>query len=156
MPKITANLIVDSIEASLPFWVERLGFTRTVEVPEGDALGFVILHRGALEVMLQSRASVAKDVPPLAAGPHHATLYVEVDDLGPIRKALDGWPTVVPERTTAYGARELIVRDPGGHVVFFAAHERLSVEARLAIPVHIMARHVEPRRGPAGGAPRRR
>jgi hypothetical protein len=29
---------------------------------------------------------------------------------------------VVPERTTFYGARELIVRDPAGNVVFFAEH----------------------------------
>lgn len=122
MKKLTPNLIVPSIEACLPFWVGRLGFEKTVEVPEGDHLGFVILHRGAVELMLQSVASVANDVPPLAAGAHHAVLYLEVEDLAPIRAALDGWPEVVPERSTAYGAREIIVRDPAGHTVFFAAH----------------------------------
>jgi hypothetical protein len=29
----------------------------------------------------------------------------------------------VPERTTFYGAREIIVRDPSGNVLAFAAHE---------------------------------
>ena len=43
--KITPVLIVDEIEKSLPFWIERMGFTKTVEVPEGDGLGFVIVVR---------------------------------------------------------------------------------------------------------------
>jgi uncharacterized glyoxalase superfamily protein PhnB len=124
MKKLTPNLIVESIEACLPFWVDRLGFARTAEVPHGSQLGFVILTRGKLELMLQSRASLKDDVAALAegAGAHFAVLYFEVDDLAPIRAALEGWPRVVPERTTFYGAREIIVRDPAGHAVFFGAH----------------------------------
>ena len=123
MKKLTPNLIVDQIETCLPFY-ERLGFTKTVEVPAGDRLGFVILHRGDLELMLQTRASVATDVAALADGPYRSVLYVEVEHLAPIREALGATPLVVPERTTFYGARELIVRDPAGNVVFFASHEK--------------------------------
>jgi catechol 2,3-dioxygenase-like lactoylglutathione lyase family enzyme len=113
---------VESVEDCLRFWVDRLGFQKTVEVPEGERLGFVILKRGELELMLQSRASVLKDVPAIADGPHRAVLYLEVADLGPIRTALEGWPRATPERSTFYGTREIIVRDPAGNVVFFAAH----------------------------------
>jgi len=123
MKKLTPNLIVDSVEDGLAFWVDRLGFEKTVEVPHEDRLGFVIIQRGDLELMLQSRASLQKDVPPIADGAHRAVLYLEVDDLAPIRKALKGWPSVIPERTTFYGAREIIVRDPAGHVVFFSVHQ---------------------------------
>jgi uncharacterized glyoxalase superfamily protein PhnB len=118
--KLTPNLIVDRIEDCLPFWVKRLGFEKTVEVPDGDRLGFVILKRESIELMLQSRASLEKDVPQIAGGA--AVLYLEVPDLAPIRAALEGWPRVMPERTTFYGAREIIVKDPAGHAVFFAAH----------------------------------
>ena len=69
--------------------------------------------------MLQTRASLAEDVAPIAGGPYRAVLYVEVSDLAPIRAALAGWPLVVPERTTPYGARELIVADPAGNHVRF-------------------------------------
>jgi uncharacterized glyoxalase superfamily protein PhnB len=123
MNKLTPNLIVESIEACLPFWVDRLGFEKVTEVPDGERLGFAILRRGALELMLQTRASLAKDVPPIADGSHRAVLYIQVDDLAGIGTALEGWPRVVPERTTFYGAREIIVRDPEGHVVFVASHE---------------------------------
>src|SRR5689334_5283104 len=100
MKSIVANLIVESIENCLPFYVERLGFEKTVEVPHEDKIGFAILKRGALELMLQSRASVAADIAGLAGDAFRAALYIEVEALAPIRKALDGWPRVVPERTT--------------------------------------------------------
>ena len=61
--KITANLFVDAIEPCLEFWVGRLGFEKTVEVPEEGRLGFVILQREGAEVMLQTRSSVRADVP---------------------------------------------------------------------------------------------
>ena len=63
--KITPVLYVDKIEDSLSFWMERLGFQKTVEVPEGEALGFVILVKENEEVMLQSWASLRKDAPHL-------------------------------------------------------------------------------------------
>jgi uncharacterized glyoxalase superfamily protein PhnB len=122
MKKLTPNLIVEAIEDALPFWCDRLGFSRKLEVPHEGRLGFVILERGDIELMLQSRASLSKDVPAIAEGPHRTVLYLEVPELAPIRKALEGWPLVTPERTTFYGAREIIVKDPAGHVVFFSAH----------------------------------
>lgn len=122
MKKITTNLIVDSVEACLPFWVHRLGFQKTVEVPHDGQIGFVILQKDTVEVMLQSRASLAGDVAVLAAEPSRAVLYIEVADLAPVRTALADWPHVIPERTTFYGTREIIVRDPAGNVVFFSMH----------------------------------
>ena len=44
--KITSMIYVPAIEPSLKFWMDQLGFTKTVEVPEGDKLGFVILMQG--------------------------------------------------------------------------------------------------------------
>jgi hypothetical protein len=121
--RITCNLIVESIEDCLPFWIDRLGFAKVAEVPHEDRLGFVILMHGEVELMLQTRASVAADVPEAAEGPYRTSLYVHVEELEPIRKGLEGWPRVIPERTTFYGAREIIVRDPAGNVVAFAARE---------------------------------
>jgi catechol 2,3-dioxygenase-like lactoylglutathione lyase family enzyme len=122
MKRITPNLIVDKIEDCLPFWVDRLGFETTVQVPHGNTLGFVILERGPSDLMLQSRASLEKDVPEIADGPYRSVVYFEVSDLGSIRDSLKDWPKAVPERTTFYGAREIIVRDPAGHVIFFSSH----------------------------------
>ncbi|MFW6078722.1 MAG: hypothetical protein ACODAE_03825, partial [Gemmatimonadota bacterium] len=77
--KITPLLYVEEIEPVLPFWVDRLGFEVTAEVPEGDRLGFVILARDGEEVMYQTRASVESDLPALADSPMRGSiLFIEV------------------------------------------------------------------------------
>jgi uncharacterized glyoxalase superfamily protein PhnB len=121
--KITPVLIVEEVEKSLPFWVDRMGFEKTVEVPEGDRLGFVILVRAGAELMLQSTESVRKDQPQFApkSNASAAALFIEVEDFADLRKRIEGYPIDMAERTTFYGMREIGVREPGGHVVIFAA-----------------------------------
>jgi hypothetical protein len=120
LSKLTPILLVDAIEPCLPFW-DKLGFTKTTEVPEGDKLGFVILEKGGIEVMLQTLHSVEADVPSMANIPRGGSvLFIEVKDIGAIEKAMEGYETLVPRRKTFYGADELFVREPGGHAVGFA------------------------------------
>lgn len=123
--RLTPVLMVEAIEPVLDFWIKRLGFTRTTEVPHEGQLGFVILEKDGIEIMYQTRASVAADIAPLAASPMKGTfLFLQVDDLDAIEKALTGVAPVVPRRTTFYGADELIVREPAGNVVTFAQFAR--------------------------------
>ena len=129
MPEIrksTPVLIVDAIEPSLPFWQERLGLERPVEVPDGDRLGFVILTNGAIEIMYQTRASVAKDSPAHAAAFDNdkTFLFVEVSDMDTLASALQGFEIVTPRRETFYGSTEIGYREPGGHFVTFAQIKR--------------------------------
>ena len=123
--KSTPVLLVDAIEPSLSFWEQRLGFERPVEVPHGDALGFVILTNGAVEVMYQTAASVGADAPALLRDwrGDKSFLYIEVGDIDAIATALDGCEIVLPRRKTFYGANEIGYREPGGHFVTFAQME---------------------------------
>jgi len=118
--KLTPVLVVDQVEPCAAFWTGPLGFARTAEVPHDGELGFVILQRDAVEIMVQSRASVAADLPELAAGVHRTVLYIEVDDLDAVEAAVAGAEVVQPRRTTFYGMMEIGVREPGGNVVIFA------------------------------------
>jgi uncharacterized glyoxalase superfamily protein PhnB len=124
--KLTPVLFVEKIESVFAFWIQHLGFIKTVEVPDGDKLAFVILQQGTAEVMYQSFASVDKDVPAIAAdirkGP--TFLYLEVDDLGAVKAATAGMDVYMPERTTFYGSREIGVKDPAGHFITFAHFEK--------------------------------
>ncbi len=121
--KITPVLMVDEIEKSLPFWIDRIGFTKTVDVPEGDRLGFAILVKDGAELMLQSIESVRKDAPQFAPAAHsfNVGLFIEVEDFTDILKRLEGYPIALPDRTTFYGMREIGIHEPGGHIVIFAA-----------------------------------
>jgi uncharacterized glyoxalase superfamily protein PhnB len=121
--RITPVLLVDAIEPQLHFWMDRLGFTKTIEVPHGEKLGFVAFQKGPAEVMYQTYASVEQDAPPAMAaaarkGPTY--LYMEVDDLNVVLAATKDLPKVMPERTAFYGMREFAVQDPAGHFITFA------------------------------------
>ena len=120
--KLTPVLMVDAIEPCLPLWIDRLGWTKTVEVPEGDALGFVILAKDGAEVMYQTWMSVEKDVghaPKRAVGTS-VGLFIEVSILDEIVEQLEGVPLVLPRRRTFYGMHEIGVAEAGGHTVVFA------------------------------------
>jgi hypothetical protein len=123
--KITPVLIVEELEESLPFWIGRMGFEKTVEVPDGNRLGFAILVRGGAELMLQSVSSVRQDAPVFAPKDesHTVGLFIEVDDFADTRRRLEGYPIALPERTTFYGMHEIGVFEPGGHTVVFAARQ---------------------------------
>jgi uncharacterized glyoxalase superfamily protein PhnB len=121
--KSTPVLHVKSVEPSLRFWTERFGFKKTVEVPEGDHLGFVALENGAVEVMYQTYAGMQADAAnPLAKavdqGP--SFLFMEVADIISVANALKGVEVVQPIHETFYGSKEIVVKEPGGHFVIFA------------------------------------
>lgn len=125
--KLTPVLVVPAIEPLLPLW-EALGFARTAEVPHGDRLGFVILARENVELMLQTIDSVRADEPRALDGPvapGATSLFLEVDDLDAIvAKLPSGTDIFVERRTTPYGATETFIRDGAGNVVIFAQFAR--------------------------------
>ncbi len=120
--KITSLLFAEEIEPCLKFWMERLGFEKTIDVPEGNKLAFAILQKDGVELMYQTYSSAEKDIsavsPEVRKGP--SFLYVEVENLDHIISAMKGAEVVMPVRTTFYGAREIGIRDPTGHIVTFA------------------------------------
>lgn len=120
--KITPVLVVPSIESVLPLY-EALGFTRTVEVPHGDALGFVSLKHDDAELMLQSVDSVRADEPRVLDGNStpRTSLFVEVPSLDDaVAKLPAGTDVFVERRTTFYGATETFLRDGAGNVIVLA------------------------------------
>ena len=126
--KITPVLFAQEIEPCLKFWVERFGFQKIAEVPDGDRLAFAMLQKGTVELMYQSYASADKDVgttisQQVRKGP--TFLYVEVDNLDETINAVKGTEVVMPKRKTFYGSTEIGIKDPAGHYVTFAefAHQ---------------------------------
>ncbi|MEP6492690.1 MAG: hypothetical protein ABJF01_08435 [bacterium] len=120
--KLTPVLLVDAIEPCLPLWIDRLGWTKTAEVPEGDTLGFALLAKDGVEVMYQTWASVEKDMghPHPRAKGTSVGLFIEVSDLDDIEKRLAGVPITLARRRTFYGMDEVGVNEAGGHMVVFA------------------------------------
>jgi uncharacterized glyoxalase superfamily protein PhnB len=121
--RLTPVLVVDAVEPSLEFWVERFGLVPESEVPGDDGrLVFAIVKRGDVEIMYQTRSSVVADRPAAAEElvGHSTGLFITTEDLDAVIRALEGAPVVQPRHKTFYGSEEIYVREPGGNTVGFA------------------------------------
>jgi uncharacterized glyoxalase superfamily protein PhnB len=120
--RITPVLFCNEIAPLLNFWVDGLGFAKTIEVPHGNKLGFVALQHDSTELMYQTFASLGDDMPLVleAAKKGPTFLYIEVDDLDAVKAALKNSKIAQPERTAFYGMREIGYQDPAGHYITFA------------------------------------
>jgi uncharacterized glyoxalase superfamily protein PhnB len=123
LKQLTPVMVVDRVEPCLAFWVDRLGFTVTNKVPgEDGALVFASAEGSGIEVMYQTRASVVAETPSAAKelGGHSVVLFLTVEDIDAVERALAGAPIVKPRHDTFYGSTEVYVREPGGNTVGFA------------------------------------
>ena len=120
--KITSILFAEELEPSIQFWTGKMGFQKTVEVPEGEKIGFAIVEKNGIELMYQSFASVDKDNAATGAavrkGP--SFLYIEVANLDAALAATEGAEIVMPVRATFYQSKEFGIKDPVGHYLIFA------------------------------------
>jgi len=119
--KSTPILHVKAVEPGLKFWTERFGFNLTIQVPEGDHIGFAAIDNGTVELMYQTYEGM-KEAGPLAEavaqGP--SFIFMEVADINEIRKALQQTEIVQDIHETFYGAQEIVAQEPGGHYVIFS------------------------------------
>jgi uncharacterized glyoxalase superfamily protein PhnB len=123
LKRLTPVLVVESVEPCIQFWTDRFGFTAENEVPgPGGKLVFASARKDGIEVMYQTRESVVADQPGIAEelDGRSIVLFIAVEDLDAVERALTGAPVVKARHKTFYGSSEIYVREPGGHVVGFA------------------------------------
>lgn len=120
--KSTPVMHVKAVEPSLKFWTERFGFKPTIEVPEGDHIGFVAIENGNVELMYQTYGGMQANPPELAKAAEQGPtfIFMEVQDINAIASALHAAEIVKGIYETGYGAKEIVAKEPGGHYVIFS------------------------------------
>ena len=121
LKRLSPVLVVDRVEPCIQFWTERFGFAvETVPGPDGKVV-FASAKKDDVEVMYQTRESVVADQPGLAEelDGRSIVLFITVEDLDEVERAVAGAPVVKARHKTFYGSTEIYVREPGGHVVGF-------------------------------------
>ena len=84
--KLTPNLVVRNVEASLKFYREVLGLEKAISVSEQSPYVFASVSNGAVEIFFNDQKTVAAEYPQLAASIGASlTLYMEVDSLQAVR-----------------------------------------------------------------------
>lgn len=121
--KSTPILHVKSVEPSVKFWTQRFGFKTTIQVPEGDHIGFAAVENESIELMFQTYEGMKADSSnPLAKavdqGP--SFVFMEVADINAVSDALKGAEIVQELHETFYEAKEIVAKEPGGHFVIFS------------------------------------
>jgi len=119
--RATPVLFVDKVEPTRDFF-RRAGFAATVEVPAGKGVGFAILDKDGVQVMVETRGNEneAMVVQRLTKESQRAFVFVEVDDLEALIAALGRAEIIVERHKTFYNSDELTYQEPGGHLVTFA------------------------------------
>lgn len=121
--KLTPNLIVSSVERSLAFYTQVLGFNRGMTVPEASPFVFASVVSGPVEIFFNDTATAVKEYPALDGRPLGltGTLFIEVDEVEALYEQLKGTTTVVmPFVVQWYGMKEFAIADPDGYVITFA------------------------------------
>lgn len=132
--KITANLMVGNVNETLDFYERVLGFALVMGVPEDSQqivttrdgstpLGFAIIKRDEVELMLQSQKSLSAELPEFRKRPvgGAVTLYCQVANVRELYERIKGQVTILKDlHTTFYGAEEFCIRDTTGYVLTFA------------------------------------
>jgi uncharacterized glyoxalase superfamily protein PhnB len=121
--KLTPNLLVASVERSLAFYQDILGFSRGMTVPDVPPFAFASVTSGAVEIFFNEAASAIQEYPAFAGRPIGATgtLFIELEGVDALHDRLAGRvKMVMPIETKFYGMREFAIEDPDGYIITFA------------------------------------
>jgi lactoylglutathione lyase len=121
--KLTPNLLVASVERSLAFYVDTLGFARGMTVPDESPLVFASVVGGPVEIFFNDAAGAVAEYPGFAGKPIGCTgtLFIEVEGINAFHDRIEPAVTIVmPIETKFYGMREFAIEDPDGYVITFA------------------------------------
>ncbi len=122
--KLTPNLVVRDVAASMEFYRSVLGFQPAMKVPEQPPYVFGSVTAGNVEIFFNDQKVVAEDYPALGSRPIGGalTLYIEVEGIEQILAAVQKskGKITMPLKDQFYGIREFAFEDPEGWVVTIA------------------------------------
>jgi len=121
--KLTPNLVVRNVEASLKFYRETLGLEKAISVPDESPYVFAAVSNGAVEIFFNDQKTVAAELPSLAATIGASlTLYMEVDNLQTVFERVQeaGANISMPVTEQFYGMKEFAFEDGDGYTITIA------------------------------------
>jgi catechol 2,3-dioxygenase-like lactoylglutathione lyase family enzyme len=121
--KLTPVLPVEDVDAAVSWYTEMLDFHVESLVPGAVPNAFAILHNGDVEVMLQTRESLAEGLPTIAERPigGSTVCFIELEGVRELWDRIGDKVTVLNGlHDTDYGMTEFYIADPNGYAIGFA------------------------------------
>ena len=124
LQKLTPNLVVRDVAASMEFYRSVLGLQPAITVPDQPPYVFGSVKAGNVEIFFNDQKLVAEDYPPLGARPIGGalTLFLEVQGIEEVLAAVQKSKAkiIMPLKEQFYGMREFAFEDPEGWIVTIA------------------------------------
>lgn len=123
MDSLTVNLMVKSVNESIDFYVNILGFELGMTVPDDGELIWAMLTREKVSIMLQEEQSIKEEYAYLADYPiaPSFTMFVSVDNARKLYNQIkDKVQILIDYHQTSYGTNEFAICDNNGYVLAFA------------------------------------
>ena len=132
--KLTTNMMVENVNNTVNFYNSVLGFEFVMGVPENgqnivtskqdnQILNFALIKCGNIEMMFQSRKSLADEIPEfdnISIG-GSLTFYIDVEDVKQLYSVLKNKVKIIKDiQTTFYGKQEFSIQDCNGYILTFA------------------------------------
>lgn len=119
--KITPELMVKDVVASLHFYREVLGFSQSVLFPEEKPI-FAKIGFEEASLMLYEETSFREEMPHLSSQIGGTTaLFFEIPSIENWYQKIENKAVIVaPLHDTPYGAKEFAIFDPDGYTIIFS------------------------------------
>lgn len=118
---ITTNIMVSSVEETINFYEEKLGFERVLTVPEeGETFVFAILKKNNISIMLQEKNSLIEEYPTLKTDIIQPmfTLFITVDNVEKMYEEVKDKVEIAKElHHTFYGKPEFAIFDNNHNIL---------------------------------------
>ena len=127
LKKLTANLVVSSVDRTVAFYRDVLGFTVGTTVPDAPPYVFAMVGSGGVEIFLNAHEAAAAQYPAFKGRPIGGTLtlFIEVSAIEQAYETLRSTVKVVmPLEKKWYGVTEFAITDPDGYLITFAEIEQ--------------------------------
>jgi len=122
--KLTPNLIVEDVNAVTDFYVNKLGFTAILTLPDTGKFDFSMVVSDSTTIMFQAVNSLKMGFPEydVKSAANSVILYIDVADIEAVRKKCqeNNIPIIREVPRTFYGTTEFVIKDNAGHFVVFA------------------------------------
>ena len=115
--------MVESVDETVEFYTNILGFTKTFSVPkENGKMQFALVAKDSLTLMFQDRENLIEEYPNLTTEKTQPclTFYITVDNFLELYEELkEKYELLADMRKTFYGANEFAIKDNNGYVLTF-------------------------------------
>lgn len=130
MKKITPNIMVADVNATVDYYKNNLGFETVMVVDEekgdgasGKPLVWAMIKNDDVEIMLQRQDGFIAELPEMKGQEIGGTftLYVGMQDVKSFYDKIKDKVKIVKDmHKTFYGADEFVIKDLNGYIIYFA------------------------------------